>query len=92
MYGLGATLWAMLTGSAPWPEGDRSALAIARMGGLPPFEVELPDDGARDALHDLLCRMLSVRPGDRPPTMVDVLVELDGILARCAAAARAQSR
>jgi len=88
VYGLGTTLWAMLTGSAPWPESERAALAIARLGGLPRLDVELPDDDAWDALRTLLSSMLSVRPDDRPNTMFDVLVELDAIVARCAAAER----
>ena len=76
IYGLAATLWAVLAGHAPFKEpGERPApvtvfgrVAMQQVGDL------------RDRVPSPICRFIersmAKRPENRPPTMADFLVEL----------------
>ncbi|MEM7324010.1 MAG: serine/threonine-protein kinase [Actinomycetota bacterium] len=66
VYGLGATLWAMLAGRAPFTDPGEpidmdQVMVRARMGGLPPPPKDTPGPVA-----GLIERAMSLNPADRP--------------------------
>lgn len=78
IYGLGATLYALLAGRAPHP-GDTAerVLAAARDREPVPLAQLRPDlDAQHPGLAALVMRMIAKRPEDRPPTALDVCAAL----------------
>lgn len=75
VYGLGATLWALLAGGPPHAQPgstDPGAVrAAARLGPPPP-----PGPDTPGPIVDLLNRSLAPDPGDRPPDADAFLAEL----------------
>jgi hypothetical protein len=87
VYSLGATLWHLLTGHAPYeiPGGDNSPDALERRvvgSGLP----GLGRDGVPTALEHLLRSMLEKDPAARPRSAADVVGVLKLIDAQLRAA------
>ncbi|WP_051451647.1 serine/threonine protein kinase [Actinospica robiniae] len=89
LYSLGATLWHLLTGHAPYeiPGGDNRAEALERrvMGSALPV---LGRDGVPTALEHLLRNLLAKEPGRRPGSAADVVRVLELIKAQLRAAER----
>ena len=75
VYGLGATLFWVLTGHVPYPQERSSAAAIAAIRGGPPRRLRDIRPDLPAALDALLSRMLTPAPGGRP-TMRQVVDEL----------------
>jgi serine/threonine protein kinase len=78
IYGLGATLYAVLTGRPPF-EGGTAAEVIRRVvtgAPEPPtkFHLAIPSQ-----LEGLVLRMLSTRPEDRPESATRLRAELDRV-------------
>ena len=88
VYSLGATLWHLLTGHAPYeiPGGDNSSEALERrvVGSRLPG---LGRDGVPTALEHLLRSMLEKDPANRPRSAADVVSVLELIEAQSKAAA-----
>ncbi|MBS2964732.1 serine/threonine protein kinase [Actinocrinis puniceicyclus] len=91
IYSLGATLWHLLSGSAPFviPHGDNSPASLRQrtLAGQP-----TPGMARRDVppqLTDLLLRMLARDPRNRPQSADDVLAALTRIAAEGGAAGSA---
>lgn len=87
VYALGATLWHLLVGHAPYeiPGGDNSPEALERRvvgSGLP----GLGRDGVPTALEHLLRSMLEKDPAARPRRAADVVAVLELIDAQLQAA------
>src|SRR5262249_45913469 len=81
IYGLGATLFWLLTGHTPYPREEGVSAALHRLQHEAPRRLRefLPD--APKELDELISRMLARTPDDRPET---ARVVMQG-LARCAA-------
>ncbi|MDY3553307.1 serine/threonine-protein kinase [Gemmata sp. JC717] len=78
IYSLGCTLFALLTGEAPFPgSGPDSFLRLmcAHQQAPPPAITDRRPD-APPALCDLMLRMLAKNPDDRPATPGEVAAEL----------------
>ncbi len=75
VYGLGCTLYSLLTGRPPFPGGTVLQKLLAHQDRPPPPVADLrPDVPA--ALAVLVERMLAKDPSDRPPTVAAVAEEL----------------
>src|SRR5581483_7020063 len=76
VYGLGGTLFFLLTGSAPY--GDRPTWweKLRAQEGAPVPEVRQRRAAVPDALADLLTRMLAKDPADRPASPGEVAAAL----------------
>lgn len=71
VYGLGCTLYFLLTGRPPFPEGTVLAKLLAHQDRPPPS----PTDSRSDvpaALTELIERMLAKEPAERPPSAAEV--------------------
>lgn len=83
IYSLGATLWHLLSGSAPFviPHGDnsRESLTQRTLAGQPRPGMARPD--VPPQLTELLLRMLALDPRDRPQSADEVLAALARITA-----------
>eukprot|EP00913_Durusdinium_trenchii_P035349 g33079.t1 len=78
IYGLGATLYALLTGRPPI-EGNSLPELISRIRSEEPvkpksFQLSIPD-----MFQDVVLRMLMKRPEDRFPTAADLLADLQRV-------------
>jgi serine/threonine protein kinase len=71
VFGLGCTLYFLITGRVPFP--DRRAAAA---GGPPPVPPRLDVPEIPLDLRDILRRMISERPEDRYPRVIDAYVAL----------------
>lgn len=67
VYGLGATLYFLLTGQVPFPDGTKSEKALRRLKEDPRPVDELRA-GLPDGLGDVVRRMMARDPADRVPT------------------------
>ncbi len=76
VYGLGATLFWLLTGHTPYPRDDSVAVALRRLQVEPPRHLRhfLPD--APMELDDLIARMLSRNADQRPESARAVMQAL----------------
>lgn len=89
VYGLGATLFACLTGAAPFPSSSEDSLValVGRIAGQPP--PDLRARGVPDALASVIERALAKTPEERIPTADELrrrLEQVSAILAGPAAA------
>jgi serine/threonine protein kinase len=78
LYGLGATLYALLTGQPPF-EGDSLPLLIQQVresDPKPPKEFQL---AIADLFQDVVMQLLAKRPEDRYDTPRDLIKDLDRI-------------
>lgn len=76
IYSLGATLWFMLAGAAPF-NGSMLSIIRAHVESPPPFQM-LP--GAPQPLTALLGRLLAKDPEDRPANALEAAQEIDETL------------
>ena len=60
LYGLGATLYALLANAPPFANGTTSDLLLAILTGYPPAI-----DGVPDVINDMLARLMRKAPGER---------------------------
>jgi serine/threonine protein kinase len=76
IYGLGCTLYFMLTGRPPYPQQTRFELILAhRQAPIPSLKAARPS--VPDYLDDLFRRMLAKDPADRPQTMTAVIASIE---------------
>ncbi|SCL13533.1 Serine/threonine protein kinase [Micromonospora inyonensis] len=98
LYGLGATLFDLLTGSPPFDEVTTTTTLRRQIDGPPPRPTQLRP-GIPDELDDLVHTLLAIDPRDRPATAADVyavlapfchdLPPIPGVLTDTAGAVRA---
>lgn len=75
IYSLGCTLYHMLAGQAPFPEGGLTEKLYKHVEEEPP-DVRQFNPKVSDALRTVLGRMLAKKPGDRYQTPADLLKDL----------------
>jgi serine/threonine protein kinase len=75
IYALGCTMWFLLTGSPPFPDGSLAQRIIAHQT-RPPERLTQTRPDAPEVLDRLLTRMMQKRPEDRPQSAKDVAEEL----------------
>jgi serine/threonine-protein kinase len=80
LYSLGCTMYFLLTGHPPFPDGTLTQrLMMHQTKTAPSIYNDRPN--APPALVDLCMRMMSKTPGDRPAKSADVVKELEAYLA-----------
>ena len=80
IYALGCTMYYLLAGHPPFPDGSISERLLKHQIAQPPLITDEPPD-APPALARLCARMMSRKPGDRPQTAIDVASDLKRWLA-----------
>jgi serine/threonine-protein kinase len=80
LYSLGVILYHMLLGRPPYTDGDAVVVMAHHIKTVPkrPSEVA-PDAGIPAELEDLLMRVLSKSPNDRPQSAAVFIEELDNL-------------
>ena len=78
IYGLGCTLYFLLTGQVPFPGQSMVDKLVAHRFSPPPSLATLRDDVPAE-LDQLVQRMMAKRPEDRHPTMADVIADLQRV-------------
>ena len=73
VYGLGATLFWLLTGEAPYPHVAHTAHALRQLQQRPPRRLSELRPGVPAELDELMARLLARSPDDRPPTPLAVM-------------------
>jgi response regulator RpfG family c-di-GMP phosphodiesterase len=76
VYGLGATLFWLLTGEAPYPFARNVGAAVRTLQQEPPRRLRQLRPEAPEALEALIDRMLDRNPARRPPSPVAVMEAL----------------
>jgi serine/threonine-protein kinase len=79
IYGLGVTLFEMLTGARPFPKGDEAEPFPQLHLEPTPLRTYLPKAPAE--LGSLLAACLAPRPADRPASMASLLPALHRLIA-----------
>lgn len=80
LYSLGCSLFFMLTGNPPFPEGT-ALQKLLNHGSQPPPDVRLWREDVSDQLHDILMKLMAKRPVERyqrPVELINDLVLLAG--------------
>ncbi len=77
IFGLGATLFFMLTGKAPFPDADMWEAMLEREIVDAPRASEFAD--VPDYIDDFLAEMMATNPEDRPEHMKRVVARLRGL-------------
>ncbi|MGE0554363.1 MAG: protein kinase [Gemmatimonadales bacterium] len=85
IYAVGATLWEMCAGEAPFSGTLQQVLGQKLGGPAPSLATRSP--AAPAALVKLVARCLAIEPAERPATAADLLAELRSIAASAAGAA-----
>jgi response regulator RpfG family c-di-GMP phosphodiesterase len=80
VYGLGATLFWLLTGEAPYPFTRSVSAALRALQREPPRRVRALRPEVPAALDDLVARMLDRNPAQRPPLPLAVMNSLTPFL------------
>ncbi|MDJ0867227.1 MAG: protein kinase [Myxococcota bacterium] len=73
VYGLGATLYELVTGAPPFTEGD----VAYQHRHTPPPDPRTRAEGVPDALAELILHMLAKRPDERCASAAEVAARLD---------------
>jgi response regulator RpfG family c-di-GMP phosphodiesterase/tRNA A-37 threonylcarbamoyl transferase component Bud32 len=73
VYGLGATLFWLLTGEGPYPHVAHTAHALRQLQQSPPRRLSDLRPNVPAALDDLVARMLARSPDDRPASPLAVM-------------------
>jgi serine/threonine protein kinase len=81
IFGLGCTLFQMLTGDVPFPGDNVMEKLMGRITTVPPSVSALRAEAHSD-LDDLVASMLRTNPNDRPQTPAEVADELDRLALR----------
>lgn len=76
IFGLGCTLFQLITGELPFPGHNIMEKLMARLTTIPPSVSALRAEAHAD-LDDLVADMLRTNPNDRPQTPAEVAAELD---------------
>ena len=76
LYGLGATMYRMLTGHRPFPEAQDIWSWIDAVKSGPPVDPSTLRRGVPPELSNLVLSMLALRPEHRPPNADAVIQEL----------------
>ncbi|NOY42555.1 MAG: protein kinase [Planctomycetes bacterium] len=78
IYGLGCTLYYLLTGSPPYASKSAFETLIAHREQSVPSARQVRNEVPRP-MDRLLQRMLAKAPGNRPPSMEQIVQELEGL-------------
>ena len=76
IFGLGCTLFQLITGELPFQGNNVMEKLMARITTIPPSVSALRAEAHSD-LDDLVANMLRTNPNDRPQTPAEVAAELD---------------
>ncbi|MDT8390414.1 MAG: serine/threonine-protein kinase [Lentisphaeria bacterium] len=76
IYSLGATLYHMLCGTAPY-SGDTAYAVLTKLATAPPPDPREKNPSISDAAADLVMRMMAKEPAKRPPTAARLLEEVN---------------
>ncbi len=75
LYSLGCTLFFMLTGNPPFPEGT-ALQKLLNHGSQPPPDPRAWREDLSDELYEILMKMMAKRPSDRYQRPVDLINDL----------------
>jgi eukaryotic-like serine/threonine-protein kinase len=75
LYSLGCSLFFMLTGHPPFPEGT-ALQKLLNHGSLPPPDPSGWRDDISDELYQILMKLMAKRPGDQYQKPVDLVNDL----------------
>ena len=76
IFGLGCTLFQLITGELPFPGNNVMEKLMARITTIPPSVSAMRAEAHSD-LDELVANMLRTNPNDRPQTPAEVAAELD---------------
>ena len=79
LYGLGATLYAMIAGRSPFPGDDTGTVLRAQRAGSPPA-LPLEEARAPRAVVSFVLRLLAHQPAERPTDARGARLELESIV------------
>jgi serine/threonine protein kinase len=79
IFGLGCTLFQLITGELPFQGNNVMEKLMARITTIPPSVSALRAEAHSD-LDDLVSSMLRTNPNDRPQTPVEIADELDRLI------------
>jgi eukaryotic-like serine/threonine-protein kinase len=75
LYSLGCTLFFMLTGNPPFPEGT-ALQKLLNHGSQPPPDPRAWRDDMSDELYEILMKLMAKRPGDRYQKPIELINDL----------------